>query len=200
MDGSQIHNENALLQRVANGDEAAFSSLFHQYWDNIYGVALMLTKSAAIAEDMVQEIFVKVWLKRSLLPEVENFQNFLFIVARNHIFDELRKRSREQDFVNHLIAYFKSDPGNPELDLLHKESGRLLQAAVSKLPEQQRQVYVLSREQGLSQDQIAAQLGISRNTVRNHMARALQSLREFLTRHASGLLLIVCLVDAYLPS
>jgi RNA polymerase sigma-70 factor (family 1) len=199
MDQLSVYNEKELLALVAGGDEKAFRKLFHQYWDNIYGVALMLTKSPAMAEDMVQEIFLKLWLKREQLGEVDNFQNYLFIIARNHIFDLLRKKSREQEFYNQLVSYFQEGPDSPEQQLLHKESKNLLQKAINSLPDQQRKVYLLSRDQGLKQDEIAAQLGISKNTVRNHMAKALQTLREVLTQQASGSLLLICIIEASLP-
>ena len=198
MVSSRHYSESELLRLVAEGDEQAFKNLFHQYWDNIYGVSLMLTKSAVLAEDMVQEIFLKVWLKKEQLPGVENFGNFIFIIARNHIFDTLRKKSREQEFTKHLITYFKTDPNNPEQELLQKESKNLVQNAINNLPGQQRLVYQLSRDKGLSQEEIADQLGLSRNTVRNHMARALQAIREFLQKHSEGLLLFICLIEAFL--
>lgn len=189
------YNETELLQLTAEGNEKAFRQLFHQHWDNIYGVSLMLTKSEAIAEDMVQEIFLKLWMKRDQLPLVNDFENFLFIIARNHIFDALRKKSREDNFARQLFEYFKQSPDSPEQKLLYKESGNLVQQAVSNLPEQQRIVYQLARDKGMKQDEIAEQLGISRNTVRNHMARALQALREFLQSHSEGLLFFICLLE-----
>ena len=194
-----IHEENDLLLKVASGDEMAFRQLFNTYWDNIYGVSFMLTKSEALAEDMVQEIFLKIWLKREQLPQIENFRNFLFIVARNHIFDTLRKKTKEKEFIHQLFSYFNPEPDSPEKKLLQKESGLLIQQAINNLPDQQRMVYQLARDKGLRQEEIAEQLGISRNTVRNHMARALQSLRDFLQNHSGGLLLFICLIELYLP-
>lgn len=166
MQASSLHDEKQLLLQVAQGDEAAFRKLFHQYWENIYGVALVLTKFSPLAEDMVQDIFLKVWLNKEKLSEVENFSNYLFIIARNHIFDELRKKSRESDFAQQLIDYFNASPHNPEHELLHKESARILKTAIDKLPEQQKKIYQLSRDKGLKHDEIAGQLGISKNTVR----------------------------------
>ena len=194
------YNEREFLERISDGDEAAFRNLFHQYWDNIYQVSLMLTKSPDLAEDMVQEIFLKIWLKRKNLSEIENFSGYLFITARNHIFDELRKRVRDVSFSEKLIDYFHQSPGTPEQQLLHKESTALLQKAVDSLPDQQKKVYQLIREQGLSREEIAEHLGISKNTVRNNMARALQSIRQYLQQHSGGLLLFVCLIEAFQPA
>src|SRR5262249_5656340 len=78
------YNEISLLSAVAKGDESAFRQLFDQYWDNIYGVAFTFTKSPVIAEEMAQDVFVKIWLKRAELPQVKKFGDYLFIIARNH--------------------------------------------------------------------------------------------------------------------
>lgn len=147
---------------------------------------------------MVQDVFLKIWLKRAELPAIESFRDYLFIVARNHILSELRKRSRDQAFTDALVDYFHDQEGNPEQQLLRKETGRLIGASIESLPDQQRTVYRMSREQGLSQDEIAAALGISKNTVRNHMAQALRNIRAFLEQHSDGLILHVCLITAWL--
>jgi len=81
----ELYNEPALLLKIAEGDESAFRKLFEHYWDNIYSVALAFTKSPVIAEEMVQDVFVKIWTKRQYLPEVQKFSDYLFIIARNHI-------------------------------------------------------------------------------------------------------------------
>jgi RNA polymerase sigma-70 factor (ECF subfamily) len=174
------YNENNILQQVAAGDDQAFRQLFHHHWDNIYGVAFMFVKHAEQAEELVQDIFLKIWNKKENLAAVVDFKNYLFIIARNHIFSELRKKSKEQAFTEQLIHYFTDNSGNPEQQLLDKESQELLRQAIVQLPEQQRTVYQLVREQGLTHEETAARLQISKNTVRNHMARALEGIRKSL--------------------
>ncbi len=88
---STSYPEKELLQRLSAGDKTAFTILFDTYWNNIYSVALVLTKSPQVAEDTVQEIFLKVWNKREELTSVDRFDNYLFIMARNHIFSEFRQ-------------------------------------------------------------------------------------------------------------
>lgn len=190
-----LHNEPELLAAIATGDTAAFEQLFDAYWDGIYQVAYTLTKSRELARDMVQEIFLKIWLQRQSLPEKNNFTNYLFIVARNHILDEMRKQLREQPFIDHLSAWFAESPLQADQRLLYQESQALLQKALDQLSDQQRQVYLLTRESGWTQDEIAQHLGVSKNTVKTHMSRALAAIREYLTGHAAGLLLITTLLD-----
>lgn len=195
---TSLHNEEELLRRVATGDGLAFEQLFDAYWNNIYQVAFTLTKSRETARDLVQEIFIKIWLLREELPQKDNFRNFLFIVARNHILDELRRKVKEDPFTGQLQAWFKESPIQADQQLLYHESQALIHQAVSNLPEQQRQVYLLTRENGWTQEEIAQHLQVSKNTVKTHMARALTAIREFLANHAQGILLACCLLSALL--
>jgi len=195
LEDTSLNNTQDLLLRVAAGDEHAFRVFFHEYSNNIYSVAFMLTKSAVVAEDMVQEIFLKLWLNRTALPEVTNIRSYIFIHARNHIFNELRKKSSDPRFMEELTDYLGEVRDTPEQQLLQKEGRALLQAAVQHLPSQQQLVYQLSRDENLTQEEIANRLGISKHTVRNHMAQALQNIRQYLESNASEVLLLICAIE-----
>lgn len=186
-----LYDEASLLTRMAEGDETAFRMIFDHYWDNVYGVALAFTKSAAIAEEMVQDVFLKIWLKRETLSGIGKFNGYLFMVARNHIFNELRKKVKEEEFTDHLFGYFLETAQTPDAPLLCKELEQLVEAAVDRLPPQQRTVFQMSRRQGLSQEEIAVSLDISRHTVKSHMNKALQAIRQYLQQHHEIELLLV---------
>ncbi|MDQ3842822.1 MAG: RNA polymerase sigma-70 factor [Bacteroidota bacterium] len=185
MFAASLDNENELLLLVSKGDETAFRQLFDHYWDKIYSVALTLTKSSALSEEIAQDVFLKIWLKREQLSSVEKFDGYLFTVARNHIYNELRKKTMEQPFVEQLEQHFLESSALPEQMMLLKETKQLIDKAVELLPDQQRAVYEMSRNEGLDYTAIAGQLGISRSTVKNHMTRALQFLRQYLSEHRS---------------
>lgn len=191
---TSLYNEKELLLSVAAGDASAFEQLFDAYWDPIYEVAFTLTKSRETARDIVQEIFIKIWLQREELPQKDNFPNYLFIVARNHIVDELRKKVKAAPFTGQLQAWFSESPLQPDQQLQYHESQALIRQAIHNLPEQQRQVYLLTRENGWTQEEIAQYLQVSKNTVKTHMTRALQAIREFLINRSHGLLLAYCLL------
>src|SRR6478735_11143470 len=87
-------NEKELLALIAKGDEIAFSKLFFQFKDRIYSIAFKLTKSTIAAEEIVQEVFLKIWLKRASLTEIENFSAYLFIIARNDVYKGLKQIAR----------------------------------------------------------------------------------------------------------
>lgn len=187
-----------MLQRLSTGDKQAFTALFDTYWHNIYSVALVLTKSQQVAEDTVQEIFLKIWNKREEILSVDRFDNYLFIMARNHIFSEFRRLKVRQEHVALLQAHFAEPLRTPEDQLLYKESTELIEKAVAGLAPQQQQVYRLSREQGLTHEAIAATMGISVNTVRNHMIRAIKGIRTYLMDHDDSLLLTIVLIRSML--
>ncbi|UYQ91141.1 RNA polymerase sigma-70 factor [Chitinophaga horti] len=185
-----------LRERLAAGEEPAFLEFFHTYSHHIYNVAFLMTKSTTLAEDMVQEVFLKIWLQRAQLAQVENLKAYLYVCARRHILNELRKKSASREFTGALHAYFSETADNPEQALLRKESRGVLHEAIDRLPDRQRLIYRLSKENGLKQEEIAHQLNISQHTVRNHLAQALVNIRHFLEQSATGLLLLICLLQA----
>jgi RNA polymerase sigma-70 factor (ECF subfamily) len=192
---STLNNEKELLIEIAAGNEKAFRRLFDHYWDNIYSVAFALTKSSVLSEEIVQDVFLKIWLKRDLLASVTKFDDYLFIAARNQIYNELRKKTVEQPFVEHLEQHFLESSALPEEMMLLKETKQLIDKAVEQLPAQQQAVFKLSRNEGLDHAKIAEKLGISKLTVKSHMTKALQSIRQYLQTHTDGLLLVACIMS-----
>jgi RNA polymerase sigma-70 factor (family 1) len=192
---TSTYNEPELLRLTARGDEQAFAALFEHYTDTLYGVALHYTKIPESAEELVQDVFTKLWIKRASLPTSERFNDWLFILTRNHILDFLQKNARQQKYREELTRHFQDSAARtPEQEMLFKESAGLIARAVASLPPQQQKIFDLSRNQGLNPDQIAERLGLSRNTVRNHLHRALTQIREWLQTNASDLTLLVALL------
>ena len=187
MSPSILDNENLLLLEIAEGNEKAFRRLFDHYWNKIYSVAFALTKSSILSEEIVQDVFLKIWLKREQLPSVQKFDGFLFTVARNHIYNVLGKKITELPFVEQLEQCFSETSALPEQELLLKETQQLIDKAVEQLPAQQRAVFELSRNHGLDYANIAEKLGISKLTVKSHMNKALHTIRQYLQAHTDGL-------------
>lgn len=184
-----VNIDPALLQRVATGDAVAFRELFDAHWDRIYSIALAFTKSVVTSEELVQDIFLKIWLHRTELPGVRHFEGYLFMIARNHIYNTLRTKIKDVHFTDDLELHFAESTLAD--DLVHlKDAETLIRQAVDTLPTQQKAVFELSRYQGLSQEEIAQELQISRLTVKAHMRKALASLRTYLQQNADGLLLL----------
>ncbi|MET3877341.1 RNA polymerase sigma-70 factor [Chitinophaga sp. OAE865] len=187
MPESSLHTEKDIFQQIANGDHDAFTRLADQYWNNLYGQAMAYLKDSHKAQDVVQEVFLTIWKNRSSLPDIERPQHYLYTMAKNRILSEFRKK---------LMIPIPDDVEQlqPATDLpaderlATKQLRELVQAAVNQMPPQRRAVFELSRQEGLKYEEIAARLGISRETVKGHMIKALAQVRTFI-RHALRLLL-----------
>lgn len=172
------YHEKELILRIAEGDEQAFNSLFRKFRNDVYYHALSYTKSAVTAEELVIDVFLKVWQNREGLKDVRDFRSFLFILSRNQIISEMRKRiDYELAEMNNLaLADFAQ---NPQSKLEVKELEKLLDEGISRLPPQQRTAFTLSRKQGKTYEEIAGIMGVSKRTVNFHIVQALNSLRTF---------------------
>lgn len=181
-----IFDEPKMLELLVQGDEASFASIFGRYQPKVYGTAVGFLKSTALAEEIVQDVFMKVWLKRSEFGHVKNLEAYLLSMTRHLILDRLKKAAYEN---NHLKAFTDSIPDFTDTTdhrLRNRQCEILLQEAVALLPPQQKQVYQLAKTAGLSHDEIATHMGISRLTVKKHMAVALHSIRQHLGSHISS--------------
>lgn len=178
-----LYDDISLFRRIAGGDEAAFEEVFHRYRHSLFDYAMAVTKIQAEAEELVQNCFLKLWTSRHLLAGVENPVAYLHRMARNAAIDYLRRlslnreaRSRAQGFLTGV-----EDTTTESIDL--NETQRILQQAIQQLTPHQRQVFLLSRYEGLNYEQIGERLGIAKNTVKNQLVTSLRHLREYLAQH-----------------
>lgn len=195
MSVQKVHIAPGLLQAVAGGDEKAFSDLFHLFRNKVYAIAFKVTASEAMAEEVLLDVFLKVWLKREQLPQIEHFTAWLFTVTRNHIFNLLKQAALQMhpaplaEQEDYALTY--SD--NPAAILQEKEYRKVLQQAVDRLPPQQKKVYRLIKEHGLKREEAAVELNLSPETVKRHLSDAMQFIRMYCVSHlgASAALVIV---------
>jgi RNA polymerase sigma-70 factor (ECF subfamily) len=192
---SPPYDEKELLLRVAGGDAKAFTALYDQYWNRIYSLARVYFKSAQAAEDLVQEVFLKVWTIRRTLPEVRSFRPFLLVMARNMLISHLRKAVFHVGLEEEYDALPEEDFLQPDKQLTLKEYRELLQEAVSALPPQQQQAYRLSRDSGRNYEEIAKEMQLSPLTVRTHISKALAFIRQYLLDRAVHVALILVLLS-----
>jgi RNA polymerase sigma-70 factor (family 1) len=167
-----------LLSRIAAGEEEAFTALFHQWRDKLYFYILRITHSEAKAEDVLQDVFTRIWLHRSRLQDIQTVDAYLYSMAKNQAISCIRQMARET-LATTVLARADSQPAGPSDEhLVQKELQHTLHDIIHRLPPQQRLVYTLSREQGLKKEEIAARLNISSSTVKNHMTHALRTIRQ----------------------
>jgi RNA polymerase sigma-70 factor (family 1) len=178
---SQLYNEPALLLRIADGDKDAFSLLYSRYWDELYSLALALLKSPSLAEDTIQEVFIKLWLKRSTLPSLQQFKPYFMAMARNEIINSLRQNQKRMIIVSIDSVELAGAPENAE-KMNTKEIANSVREIVNTFSSKQQKVFTMSREHGLSHDQIAEQLQISKKTVANLITLSLNEIRNHLAK------------------
>jgi RNA polymerase sigma-70 factor (family 1) len=183
LDPASSYNDHELFLGIAGGDETCFRALFERYKQKLYFFLLKVVRNEADAEELVQEVFMRIWISRFALGKVENPASYIFITARNRALDLLIKGLKDEGLKTHLYHHSENSGNETEETILFRESRELIDRAVQTLPVQQKLVYELSRHQGSSREEIAQALQLSQNTVRNHLAAAIKSIREFLEEH-----------------
>ena len=175
---------------LADGDEEAFVSLYNKYHQKIYHTALKLTQSGALAQDITQNVFLKVWDNRSRLDPEQNFAAFISVICRNAIFDIFKRASSEEMVrteLGQMIDIADDDPYDEQFINMYKQ---LLDEAISKLPPQRKIIFERCKLQEESYDNVARSLGISRSTVQDHIVKANKTIREYMMKHG-GLAFVI---------
>ncbi len=185
---NKLHNEFELILLVAQGDERAFSVLFQHYKDKLYSYALRLTEEEELAEEMVQDVFMKIWLNRAELKKIESFDAYLYTVIRNKSFNAIKRRAHEAVILKEISLNMTELQNSTEETVIVNNYQKLLQQVINQLPPQQKLIYDLSRIQGLKHEEIAQQLKISKNTVKVHLVKALHTIRSAFYNHAISIL------------
>ncbi|MDO6434723.1 RNA polymerase sigma-70 factor [Flavitalea sp. BT771] len=186
-----LPDETDLLALVAEGDEKAFGILFHHYRPKIYAYAFHLFRNIGLADESVQEVFLKVWLHRNKLPHILKFESWLFIIARNQIFDTLKLLAKEAAARKQMAHLLDPEANLVEDQVLTKENEVRLQNALDHLSPQQKLIFTLSRNEGMKHEEIASQLNISRNTVKTHLVHALKTLKDILHFHSDNAIFLL---------
>ncbi|HXB94498.1 MAG TPA: RNA polymerase sigma-70 factor [Puia sp.] len=180
--------------------DQSFKCLFDNYKNRVYGYVFAITRSPYAAEEITQEIFIKLWLCRDVLQGVDNIDGYVFTVARNKTLNYLRKAAYDVRLLRELTQRAAPETGNNvEERSLMSEYDRLLHDALALLSPQRRLVYELSRERGLNHEEIASRLQLSRNTVKNHMVEALRFIRHYLGEHGSVLVVLAAIIKNLFP-
>lgn len=195
MTNNQSYDEHALLSRIAEGDEKAFTILFDLYLGKLKPFVEKLSPSPADAREIVQETFIRLWLNRDKLPQVTNIGGYIFRIAANQYHMAVRRALLQDKTLDGFKTTIHHSANPTERTVRLNELQRLINEAVQRLPEKRRQIFRLSRNEGMTIAEIARALGLSPKTVKNTLFTALANIREYLT--AAGELglcwLIFCL-------
>ncbi|WP_175459630.1 RNA polymerase sigma factor [Pedobacter sp. ok626] len=186
-----------LLKRLKSGEESAFEILYNQYSVDIYRKLLKMVKDISLAEELTQDIFVKIWDKRNVINTEQPFRYYILTIANNIVNDFYRKVSRDSRLQDEIIAASTELYNPTEEDLFYKESKNILDKAIAGLPKQQALVFDLCKIQGKSYEEVAKMLNISTSTISNHIVKATKTIKKEFFSSKEGFIL---LVSAFLAS
>ncbi|MCO5237128.1 MAG: sigma-70 family RNA polymerase sigma factor [Chitinophagaceae bacterium] len=188
MPAAYSYDERDLLLRLSEGDTQAFTVLFDQYKNKIYTLAFKITGSVFLAEETVQEIFTKLWVRRRELPAILNFNAWFNTITRNHLFSLLKSQAARENREAFYAGQASDCPG-ADNGILLKQTEELLRKALSALPPQQNKVYYLIRMQGMKKEEVAVRLNLSQETVKSHLSKAVKNIRAYCIAHKDSVII-----------
>lgn len=166
------------IEALKTGDIAAFESLYHLFEPKLYAFAMHLVRQKEDAEEIVQEVFLKVWARRQTMDPDQNFDGYLFSIAKNIVYNKARHKVHEYAFNQYITATGKNACCFTEEAVAYQDLVKFLEETCTKLPPVRRQVFVMSRLEGKSNSEIAQLLNTSNSNIENHLNKALKSIKE----------------------
>lgn len=193
-----LDNEQRLFALIAKGNEKAFKILYDEYFIRLSAYVFKFCKSASLTEDVLQEVFMKLWVNRSALNDVEIPEAYILSIAKNTTIDWLRKLARQTTLVVDLTAQIEECGNEAENKMSVDTLESLIAVALSQLSEQKQKVYQLSKIEYLSHDEIAAKLHLSKSTVKNHLSETMKHVRRQIQSSVpSEVLLLLVLLSSF---
>lgn len=183
MPESNSLDDQLLVRELKSHNELAFRKLFDLYYQDIYGYSLSLLKSKDFAEENVQDVFLKVWLHRENLDPEKSFRAYLFTIARNQAFNLLNKAANDVMLKQEIFYESQTSYDQGDYHIREDDCKKLKKQAINQLPPKRKQIFKMSRKKGMTYEEISIELGISVNTVKSQMSKALESLRIFFQAH-----------------
>lgn len=177
-DEKKVLYEKKLLLSLSKGDREAFHIIFTQHFDKVKYFINAIIKSDADAEDLAQDIFVKIWNMKELMDHVNSLNAYMYKMARNSAISYTRRKSHNSVSLD-TIEYSHVN-ASPEEEYYAKEKELLIKLVLSNMSDQRRRIYEMSREAGFSNEDIAIQLNISKHTVENNISLALKNIKHAL--------------------
>ncbi len=175
--------EQFLIQGLINRDKVIFDFIFHYYYSGLCAYSERLTNSQDVAEDIVQELFVNLWMKHQQLNINTSLKNYLFTSVKYRSIDYIKKEQRKAESINRMAAETKSDENLSSIWLAEAELKEIVEKSLQKLPPRCREIFILSRMEGMKNQEIANKLKLSKRTVELQVSNALRLLRTDLATY-----------------
>lgn len=188
---TELADERKLMQRCVEGDRQAFTTLYSYYAPQLYKALYPLTnKSKEDTEEIIQELFVKIWDKRDKMLTIQSFRPFIFRMARNRVIDWYRKNEAKKDYSTFYHEYSQSEVISVTDELLFEEYYSIAMEAIEKLSARQKQIFNLRHTEDLSLSEIAGELQISIHGVKKQLYEANHFVKEYLHKHGDWIVFL----------
>ena len=179
--GTNTINPEEIIRRLKRDDKSAVDDLFEYYYPRLYQFSKSILKIESEVDDILQEVFVKLWLNRQNIHNPETFNAYIFTITKNEVLNLIRSKLKDQQFREKLYLFAVAEEYRVQNELEFDEIRTGIDRIVSNLPERRQQIFKLSRTEGLSNKEIARQLNISEKTVEDHITHAIKKIRASLT-------------------
>ncbi|WP_299092268.1 RNA polymerase sigma-70 factor [Bacteroides sp. MSB163] len=198
MCADNFSEERSLILRLIEGDEDAFCELYATYKNRLIYFAIRFLKSREYAEDVFQDAFTVVWQSRRFINPDASFSSYLYTIMRNRILNQLRNAANEEKLKESILSQALDYTEDTKREVMLNDLKSLISHALQQLTPRQREIFEMSREAQLSHKEIADKLGISVNTVQEHISTSLKLIRTYLIKYSGSeyvdlLLLLICL-------
>ena len=198
MCADNFSEERSLILRLIEGDEDTFCELYATYKNRLIYFAMRFLKSREYAEDVFQDAFTVVWQSRRFINPDASFSSYLYTIMRNRILNQLRNTANEEKLKESILSQALDYTEDTKREVMLNDLKSLISHALQQLTPRQREIFEMSREAQLSHKEIADKLGISVNTVQEHISTSLKLIRTYLIKYSGSeyvdlLLLLICL-------
>ncbi|MES2238738.1 MAG: RNA polymerase sigma-70 factor [Bacteroidota bacterium] len=198
MSETKAINNKLLVIELIEGNEKAFSELFSTYCNDVYAYSLSMLKNQVLAEEIVQDVFLNIWLHRERLNPDLSFKSYVFTITRNLTFNLISKVANSHKLKEEVFYVSQKSYSPIEDTLAEADYDVIKNKAIEQLPPKRRIIFEMSRNREMSYEEISKELNISVSTVKGQMSKALADIRVFLETHGDVTLLIILLSNHWL--
>jgi len=186
------YEERELLSQLKQGNEQAFEKIYKLYSSRLFGNVFKMVKSETTTQEILQDVFIKIWSNRASIDLDKSFRSYLFRIAENKVYDFFRKASRDTTIQAQLFAAATEEYEHIETMIHTKENALLLKKAIDSLSPQRQQIFRSIKLDNKSYEEVSRQLGISVSTISDHIVKANKAIREYIFTHNDMAIILFC--------
>lgn len=179
------------MRLTSEGDRLAYGKLYSQYYPQLYNSLAYISKSSEEAQEIIQDVFLKIWTTKESLIMVRSFEDYVFTLSKNLLIDRLRRKKTGLKVIRSIMDLPVNQGSSPEQQLVFKQYYSTALAALDQLPDQKKQIFLLRTQEGMRLARIAEQMGMPLPTVKKHLYSATYFIKEYLRKHGEGIILFL---------